>query len=164
MNPVNLPATGPKIELPNTAYILPDSIAMWPPVWWTWLVVAFIVISAILFITIKVIQYKRNAYRRDAAQLLDTLDDYQNAELLSQCHHIIRRCLITIGRNDLASMPNQALFKELDLELTPKYQFSQLGSEFIHGTYQPQLSLSPEQTENILRITKHWCRRHKTHA
>lgn len=165
MNPANIPTSaGPKIELPNTAYILPDNIAMWPPVWWTWLVIAFFIISLVAIVTIKFIRYKRNAYRRDASQLLDALSDYKDNELLSQCHQTIRRCLVTVGRNDLASMPSQALFNQLDLQLAPKHQFKQLGTLFINGAYQPQLSLDTIQKEQILRLTKHWCRRHNIHA
>ncbi len=165
MNPANkASSTGTEIALPNTAYILPDTIAMWPPVWWTWLVIAFFVIALISVILVKFIHYKRNAYRRDASQLLDSLNNYQDSELLSQCHQTIRRCLVTIGRNDLASMPSQALFNQLDLQLPPKHQFNQLGPLFINGAYQPQLSLDTSQKEDILRLTKYWCRRHKTHA
>ena len=165
MTPTNIPLpSGPKIELPNTAYILPDNIAMWPPVWWTWLIVAFIIIALAVFISYTFFRYKHNAYRRDAEQLVDTLIELQDMELLTQCHQTIRRCLITIGRHDLASLPSQQLFNQLDLALAPKYQFKQLGELFIKGAYQPQLSLSKEQKANILRLTKHWCRRHKAHA
>ena len=165
MNPANIATpTSPSIELPNSAYILPDNIAMWPPVWWTWLVIAFFVITIMGIILIKFVHYKRNAYRRDASQHLDSLNDYQDSELLSQCHQTIRRCLVTIGRNDLAAMPSQALFNQLDLQLPPQHQFKQLGSLFINGAYQPQLSLDKTQKEEILRLTKNWCRRHKIHA
>jgi len=128
MNATNIPASGPKIELPNTAYILPDNIAMWPPVWWTWLVVGALVILLISLMTIKFISYKRNLYRRDAIKLIDTLEELDDVAFLTQCHQIIRRCLLTLGRNDLASLPSQDLFDQLDLGLSPKYQFKQLGS------------------------------------
>jgi hypothetical protein len=165
MNSANIPTpAGQKIELPNTAYILPDNIAMWPPVWWSWLVIAFIVVSLIVIVIVLYMRYKRNAYRRDASQLLDSLSEYQDHELLSQCHQTIRRCLVTIGRHDLASMPSQALFNQLDLQLASKHQFKQLGTLFIHGAYQPQLSLDKSQKEQILQVTKYWCRRHNIHA
>lgn len=165
MNQANIPSTqGPQIELPNTAYILPDSIAMWPPVWWTWLVVAFIFIGLICLITYQYFLYKRNAYRRDAFQLIDSIKDKKDDEVLSHCHQIIRRCLITLGRNDLASLPSQTLFNQLDIDLPSKYQFKQLGDIFINGAYQPTLCLDPEQRAKILQLTKYWCRRHKVHA
>lgn len=165
MNAAN-PASPTKatIELPNPAYILPDNIAMWPPVWWTWLVVAMIIVVLISLITIRLIRHKKNAYRRNASKLIDAFSDLQDDDLLSQCHQTIRRCLITIGRNDLASLPSQELFNQLDLELAPKYQFKQLGQVFINGAYQPQLALKTNEKEHILRLTKYWCRRHKTHA
>jgi len=164
MNATNIPASGPKIELPNTAYILPDNIAMWPPVWWTWLVVGALVILLISLMTIKFISYKRNLYRRDAIKLIDTLEELDDVAFLTQCHQIIRRCLLTLGRNDLASLPSQDLFDQLDLGLAPKYQFKQLGSVFVTGAYQPNLLLKEEQKEEILRLTKHWCRRHRKYA
>lgn len=165
MNPAaSTPALDSQLALPNTAYILPDTIPMWPPVWWTWLVLGIVILCTLSLTIYKVIQYKRNAYRRDAFKLIDGFAELDDRALLSHCQQTIRRCLITIGRDDLASLPSQALFNQLDLELAQKYQFKQLGQVFIDGAYQPDLTLEAGQKDRIIALTKHWCRRHTTHA
>ncbi|TBR45011.1 DUF4381 domain-containing protein [Marinomonas agarivorans] len=152
------------ITLPNKNYILPDSIPMWPPVWWSWLIVLFIIIGLTVLGLYWFIGYRKNAYRREAIRLVTRLKEehtqLSDAEFLTQCHQIIRRCLITRGRKDLAALPSQDLFAELDASLTVERRFNQLGTVFLTGAYQPNLSLSSEVKQKVLVTIKYWCRRH----
>jgi len=148
------------LELPHEIYILPDSIPMWPPVWWTWLLMAAVLI-ALIFISITFIQrHTKNAYRREAINLLMNTHTINDAALLMLCHQTIRRCLVTKKRHDLASLPSHTLFDRLDKQNKDSMKFANLGNKFMTGAYQPELHLSHAEREQIVATTKYWCRSH----
>lgn len=157
-----LSSTG--IVLPNKNYILPPSIAMWPPAWWSWLVLLILLLILTAIGMAFFLRYRKRAYRREALALLTKLASEEarvsDAEFLTQCHQIIRRCLVTCGRKDLAALASHDLFKELDSSLKTDMRFDQFGEVFLTGAYQPNLKLTPTTKNHILAVTKYWCRRH----
>ena len=48
-----------KIELPNKNYILPNAIPMWPPVWWSWLVLLVIISLLAIVLFMVIYNYKK---------------------------------------------------------------------------------------------------------
>lgn len=155
---------GSAIELPNQNYILPTPIPMWPPVWWTWLVLLALVLMFFSIGGFCLYRYKKNAYRREAIALLNELQENSSntsdATFLTVCHQTVRRCLLNCNRNDLAALPAHELFTTLDQTLKKRKQFNQLGELFITGAYQPNLQLTAQNRLEMLAITKFWCRRH----
>lgn len=149
------------LELPNKAYLLPNNIPMWPPVWWTWLlVVALVVIITVLC----VLYYKRHqqrAYRREACQtIMQQITALSDKDSLVLCHEMVRRCLVSEGKQALASLPNAQLFTELDDQLPRKRGFSSLGAEFIDGPYRQNIVLSEQQRADMCSVTLFWIRKH----
>ncbi|MBJ7538835.1 DUF4381 domain-containing protein [Marinomonas transparens] len=157
--PTQVPPTS--IELPHKAYMLPEAVAMWPPVWWTWLVLAFLILLLLTGIALLWQRHRKRAYRREALQILkDTVADLSDKDCIMLCHEMIRRCLISEGKRQLAALPTEALVLELDEKTTAKYQFSTLSHNFISGPYRNRIKLSVEQRQHILNVTRYWIRKH----
>lgn len=154
-----------QIDLPNKGYLLPENIPMWPPVWWTWLVVAALILCLIGLVVYVNRRHKARAYRREAlaglsiASLTKT-DDVSDKACILLCHEMVRRCLISEGKQQVAALPSQTLFETLDQEMPAKKRFSLLGDDFIHGIYRQQLTLTPEQRDAMLKTTRYWIRKH----
>lgn len=150
------------IDLPNKAFILPEAIPMWPPVWWSWLALLAILIVATITGIVLVKHYKKNAYRRMATQLLTKEETslLSDKELLTHCHTIIKRCLVTHNKALYAAMPTDELLPILDKDMGKDNSFSNLGSWFSDGQYQPGLSLSEEERIKLVQITKKWIKKH----
>ncbi|MDB4837366.1 DUF4381 domain-containing protein [Marinomonas sp.] len=155
------PALQTSLELPNKAYLLPDAIPMWPPVWWTWLVLAAVLMGILAGLIHLIRRHKKRAYRREAVGILTTVtDDMPDKAVVLLCHETIRRSLISMGRHTQAALPNSELLDTLDKQLPEKHQFSSLGEEFAHGQYRPQLELSAEQRHKVIATTRYWIRKH----
>ncbi|TYL47516.1 DUF4381 family protein [Marinomonas sp. IMCC 4694] len=149
------------IELPNKAYLLPKYIAMWPPVWWTWLLVAalLVVLLAICFFSYR--RYQQRGYRRDALTSIKSMpDNLNNKQYILLCHEMVRRCLISERQQLLASLPSTVLFENLDRHLPKKHRFGSLGAVFIEGPYRPQIELTSEQRTRMIQVTCYWIRKH----
>lgn len=151
----------PPLDLPNKAYIFPQAVDMWPPVWWTWLVLAL----AILLLTVTgILLYRRRqkrTYRREALAALKKADDtLLDKELIILCHELIRRCLVSEQKLSLAALPVGSLMVELDKKRAKKHQFQSLGDDFINGPYRSQVELNAQQKALILSTTRHWIRKH----
>ncbi|MFD1382540.1 DUF4381 domain-containing protein [Rhodanobacter aciditrophus] len=152
----------PKIELPNTAYILPDPIAMWPPVWWFWLIVAGLIVCLIALSRVWIRRHIKRRYRTDALTLVKALHSNQTSkDLCSTCLEAIRRTLLTEGKSDLASLPIDSLCQQLDQDKAHhKYPLVNISSLLNEGLYRPGVQLTSDQHEQVLRTTQHWLRRH----
>lgn len=149
------------IELPNKAYLLPDAIPMWPPVWWSWLILTAILLLTTFSAVYLYRRHKQRIYRREARALLKGVtDDLSDKNVILLCHETIRRCLISEGAVIKAALPSPELFKALDKELPSKHQFSLLGDAFINGQYRPHIELDSEQRKQILKTTDYWVRSH----
>lgn len=149
------------IDLPNKAYILPDSIPMWPPVWWTWLVLAALLLAIGLVIAYRYRHYQKQAYRREALTVInDVTEELQDKDCILLCHEIIRRCLLSEGQTELAALPSNALLEKLDLSMPAKHQFSSLGDDFVNGPYRQNIKLAPEQRRTMIKATRYWIRKH----
>ncbi|SBS30345.1 hypothetical protein MSP8887_02687 [Marinomonas spartinae] len=154
--------TSTPLELPHKGYLLPEAIPMWPPAWWTWLVVAFVVIA--LFSLILLLYKRRNKrkYRREAlVALKNNRDNLSDKELIITCHELIRRCLISENKISQAALPSHALIAQLDSALPKKRRFDQLGDDFINGQYRADVSLAAEQKTTMIRLTCYWIRKHR---
>ncbi|MFT2109620.1 DUF4381 domain-containing protein [Marinomonas sp. 2405UD68-3] len=153
-------ALNTNIDLPNKAFILPEAIPMWPPAWWTWLVLLFvIIIISILCITLYRDQ-KKNAYRKEAMQLLKDTDALSDKALLTHCHTVIKRCLVSKNRTFDAAISTQELTSLLDKDMPKNHSFESLGSWFIDGQYQSELHLEQTDRVNLLMTTKRWIKKH----
>ncbi|MGJ8646963.1 MAG: DUF4381 domain-containing protein [Marinomonas colpomeniae] len=149
------------VDLPNKAYLLPQSIPMWPPVWWTWLILVAIILLIGTLVFYKYKAYKKRAYRREALAVISNItDELPDKDCISLCHEIIRRCLISEGKYLIAALPNVTLLEKIDGDMPVKYRFSSLGNDFINGPYRHQIKLTPEQRSAILKTTLHWVRKH----
>ena len=149
------------IDLPNKAYLLPQSIPMWPPVWWTWLILVVVVLLVGTLIFYKHKAYKKQAYRREALAVMTNItDELSDKDCILLCHETIRRCLISEGKQFIAALPSTSLFEEIDKTMPVKNTFSSLGSDFIEGPYRHQITLTPKQRSAMLITTRHWIRKH----
>ncbi|MCV2402173.1 DUF4381 domain-containing protein [Marinomonas sp. C2222] len=149
------------IELPNKAYLLPEAIPMWPPVWWSWLILAALLICIAYGAVYFYRRHKQRIYRREARALLkNRADDLSDKEVILLCHETIRRCLISEGAVIKAALPSPELFNTLDKDLSSKHQFALLGDIFINGQYRPHIELDSEQRKQILKTTDYWVRSH----
>ncbi|MEL0622377.1 DUF4381 domain-containing protein [Marinomonas arenicola] len=147
--------------LPHKAYLLPDAVPMWPPVWWTWLAVAAVVLILFGAILLLIIRHKKRAYRREALAALKHADDkVLDKELVVLCHELIRRCLVSENKSTLAALPAPQLFNTLDQKNAAKHRFSSLPEDFISGPYRGAITLSAAQREHILSTTRYWIRKH----
>ncbi|MCZ2722816.1 DUF4381 domain-containing protein [Marinomonas sp. 15G1-11] len=151
------------LDLPNKAFILPEAIPMWPPVWWSWLVLLALIIL-VTIVTLKTVKkYQHNAYRREALTLLGdrhNLNALSDKELLTHCHTIIKRCLVSHGKGSQAAMLNHDLIPLLDKDMRKSHSFKSLGAWFIDGQYQEHLTLSDAERHNLLNTTKKWVKKH----
>ncbi|NVK74293.1 MAG: DUF4381 domain-containing protein [Oceanospirillaceae bacterium] len=149
------------IDLPNTAYMLPQSVPMWPPAWWTWLVVAAIVILVIALIFLAFKRHKKRGYRREALSNINQRSpELTDKDCIVLCHEMVRRCLISEGKTEMAALPTKKLFEELDKSLPMKKAFSALGGEFVDGPYRSQIELTTEQRNTMINTTCYWIRKH----
>lgn len=149
------------VDLPNKDYLLPDDIAMWPPVWWTWLVLAAILLSIAFVLFTRYRHYQKQAYRREALLAIDKASEEQtDKDCILLCHEIIRRCLLSEGHTELAALPSNTLLEKLDLSMPAKHQFSSLGEDFVNGPYRQHIQLTPEQRQTMIKATRYWIRKH----
>ncbi|MCB5162404.1 DUF4381 domain-containing protein [Marinomonas algarum] len=149
------------IDLPNKAYLLPESIPMWPPVWWSWLVLALVLFIIATGFMAFYGRHKKRTYRREALQFLPkTTVEKTDKECILLCHELVRRCLISEGKTTLAALPSVTLFLQLDETLPDKWQFSGLGTVFIEGPYRKTVDLDQTQRERIVQVTRYWIRKH----
>lgn len=153
--------TSAPIELPHSAYILPTDIAMWPPAWWFWPIIFSLTIIILISAIWQYKHFRQNAYRREAISLMKEIDDLEDQALLSHCHTLIRRCLICTGGLKEASKITSELVSTLDETMPKKHRFSELGGWFIDGLYQPRLTLTSEQREQLIKRTNIWLRKHR---
>ncbi len=148
------------IDLPHKAFILPEAIPMWPPIWWSWLVLLLI----ITVISIVAAHYyrvrKNNAYRKEAIKLLEHTENLDDKALLTHCHTLIKRCLVSKNRDIDASITTRDLIPLLDKDMTKNRSFESLGAWFIDGQYQPELHLKKEDRTNLIMTTKRWIKKH----
>lgn len=149
------------IELPNTAYLLPDAIPNWPPVWWSWIVLAAFLLLIAVIITIAIIRHKHRAYRREALQALNEVKQASDKALVEGCISVIKRCLITEGHEPLASCTTKALLPILDKQLKrAKWSFAEFEQIFTEDLYRPDSQLTAQQRSNLVRLTSYWIRKH----
>lgn len=151
----------PSIELPNKAYILPDAVPMWPPAWWTWVVLGALVTLLLIIIVMLWVRRRRRAYRREALSLLRNTHSMSDQECIIECQHIIRRCLISSQQHSLSALTMTELLPLLDKSMPRQHQFSQLGSWFPNGSYIPDIALSSEQKAQLYKTVSLWIRRHR---
>jgi len=149
------------MSLPNEAYLLPQSIPMWPPAWWTWLLLALLLLIIGFFIFYRYRRYKKRAYRREALiAITNSTDDLPDKECILLCHEIIRRCLISENKTEMAALPSTLLLEKIDLTMPKKYQFSLLGDTFFDGPYRHTVELTPQQRKAMFKTTSYWIRKH----
>jgi hypothetical protein len=149
------------VDLPNQAYLLPQAVPMWPPVWWTWLLLALLILLIGIFLFSRYQHYQKRAYRREAlAAIKNSADDLSDKECILLCHEMIRRCLISEQKHDLAALPSSTLIDKIDGSMPAKYQFSSLGNDFVDGPYRHHIELTPEQRNDMLKATNYWIRKH----
>ena len=149
------------IDLPNKAYLLPQSVPMWPPVWWTWLVLAAIILLIMAVIIFFYRRHKRCAYRREALSSITTASsELSDKACILLCHEMIRRCLISEGQHETAALPSASLLQKMDRTMSEKHRFSTLGSDFIDGLYRSHIELTPEQRTQMIKVTCYWIRKH----
>lgn len=150
------------IELPNKAYMLPDSIPNWPPVWWFWLVLVVAALTLLLvFIGLRKRHLKR-AYRREALAQLKQHPDLSDQALTELCLTLIKRCLITEGKDTLASLTTPMLLPLLDQQLRfSRVKLTDFEDSFSSSIYRPNSQLSRAQRDGLIRATRHWIRRHR---
>ncbi|MBR7889198.1 DUF4381 domain-containing protein [Marinomonas sp. A79] len=151
----------PPLELPNKAYLLPDNIPMWPPVWWTWLLVAALLIAITALGAFYYKRHQKRTYRREACQAItQSIAELSDKESLLLCHEMVRRCLVSEGKQHLVSLPSAQLFAQLDEQLPGKKRFSSLGAGFIDGPYRPVIELNEQQRADMIAVTLFWIRKH----
>ena len=148
------------IELPHKAFILPSEIPMWPPAWWTWLVIAAVLIIFIGLLFGLIRRHKQRAYRREALALLQADLTLPDKALLQHCHELIRRCLISEHNQPAAAYMTHELIQQLDKHMPAKKQFANLGQWFLDGQYQAHLSLTTDERTQLLNSTEIWLRKH----
>ncbi|BFM47906.1 DUF4381 domain-containing protein [Marinomonas sp. THO17] len=149
-------------ELPNKAYLLPDAIAMWPPVWWTWPIIVVLLSSIMMVIWWWIRRYHKRAYRREALALLNSkLPQCSAKDTIVLCHELIRRCLVSLGQEQKAALSSRELVAYLDIDMPTKRQFSQLGDIFISAPYQQHVALDKERLDTMIATTRYWIRRHR---
>ena len=149
------------ISLPNEAYLLPESIPMWPPAWWTWLILALLLLLIGAFVFYRYRRHKKRAYRREALNAITKApSDLSDKECILLCHEMIRRCLISENKIEMAALPSSALLEKIDLTMPKKYQFSLLGNAFFDGPYRNKVELTPEQRSAMIKTTSYWIRKH----
>lgn len=149
------------MSLPNEAYLLPESIPMWPPAWWTWLILALLILLIGVFAVYQYRNYKKRAYRREALNTVTkAATDLSDKECILLCHEMIRRCLISENKIETASLPSSVLLEKIDLTMPKKYQFSLLGDAFFDGPYRHSVELTPEQRTSMIKTTCYWIRKH----
>ena len=150
------------IELPNKAYMLPDSIPDWPPVWWFWLVIAGALLALILLLLGMYHHYRKHTYRREALQQLKQHTGLSDLALIELCLTLMKRCLITEGKEALASLTNKELLPELDRQLrSSRVKLVDYEEYFVTLIYQPHTQLTATQRQAIIQITSTWIRRHR---
>ena len=151
----------PPLELPHKAYMLPQAVPMWPPAWWTWLALAIVILIVIGIVLLLIKRRHKRTYRREALASLKHADDnLLDKELITLCHELIRRCLVSENRMSLAALSIESLIEKLDEKLPTKQQFHLLSDDFINGPYRGNVELTAKQRENILSITRYWIRKH----
>ena len=149
------------IDLPNKAYMLPQSIDMWPPVWWTWLILAVVLLGLIGLLFLIYRRHKKRSYRREAlANIREKSSNLDDKDCIVLCHEMVRRCLISEGKTETAALPSKTLFETLDAGIPPKRQFLAIGNEFIDGPYRSKIELTTEQRNTMIKNTCYWIRKH----
>lgn len=154
------------MSLPNEAYLLPQSIPMWPPVWWTWLILATIIFLVLVTLAYFYRRHRTQAYRREAlaninkAALDNTQGILQDKDCILLCHEMIRRCLISENNIEMAALPSTVLLERIDLTMPKKHQFALLGNAFFEGPYRNTIELTPEQQKAMFKATSYWIRKH----
>ena len=149
------------IDLPHKAYMLPQSVPMWPPVWWTWLIVVAVILFIIGLLALWYRRHKKRTYRREAlSAITNTSSELSDKDCILLCHEMVRRCLISEGKTETAALPSKTLFETLDKSMPAKRQFSSLGSEFIDGPYRSQIELTTEQRSAMIKNICYWIRKH----
>lgn len=149
-------------DLPNKAYMLPDSVPMWPPIWWAWPLLAAIFLIVLLGTIWHYRRHKAKAYRREALQAFsDQLNTLSDKDCILLCHEMVRRCLVSEAKTETAALPSQLLFKSLDTSMPAKLQFSSLVEDFIEGPYRQHITLSAPQRAAIIDTTRYWIRKHR---
>ncbi|ADZ91800.1 DUF4381 domain-containing protein [Marinomonas mediterranea] len=149
-----------ELELPNKAYMLPEAIPNWPPVWWFWLILLFILGTA-LYVTYRIgKRYKKRGYRRQAIHILKTEFKQKNsAAKVILCHELIKRSLLSAGRPELASLAMTELIPHLD-KTQKKHTFLALGDFFVLAPYAPKIDITENQLSSLYTTTMHWIRTH----
>ena len=150
------------IDLPNKAYLLPESIANWPPAWWFWPIL-FVLLSGFIFITYLFIRrHKKRTYRREALAKLLELHELSDRALVELCLSLIKRCLKTEKNDTLLRLSNAELIPLLDKQMgRKKYSFQNLTEELIELPYQPNTQLSPDKRQALIDTTRYWIRSHR---
>lgn len=150
------------IDLPNKAYMLPDSIPNWPPAWWFWLVLAAVITLFVLAVIALRRRHGKRTYRREALQQLNDCHELSDQALTSLCLTLMKRCLITEGKEDMASLTTQQLLPLLDQQCkSSRHPLSALEDSFSSAIYMPNGQLTTEQREALTQATRLWIRRHR---
>ncbi|WP_166637661.1 DUF4381 domain-containing protein [Marinomonas balearica] len=148
------------MNLPNKAYMLPDAISNWPPVWWFWPLLALLILAVLCCAYLIRKRYKKSAYKRQAIGILKSEFAKKNpTEQVILCHELIKRCLLSTNNPELASLPMKALLPTLD-EACKSQKFSELGDFFCSAPYNPKVETTQEQLETLYITTLHWIRSH----
>ncbi len=149
------------VDLPNKGYLLPDAVAMWPPAWWTWLVLALLCALLISSLWWLLKRHKKRAYRREALLILkqQTNQDLTASHIIL-CHELIRRCLISSGKEQQAALSSRDLMAVLDQHMTKRHNFAQLGDAFILAPYQANIEVNAKEIEKMISTTRYWIRKH----
>lgn len=154
---------------------LPDPVSAWPPApgWW---IVAFLILAALgAYIIFRVIQYRRNAYRRAAINALQAAwqnyaqnpsqnpaTSQQAQSYLQAVNEILKRCALhAYPRVGVERMQGKKWLALLD-DSFPSEELHFLqgsGQLLMHGPYQAQ---PPTQNLKALhKLCRQWIQQHR---
>ena len=143
---------------------LPDPVSYWPPApgWWVVAAIALAIIATTAVLTYK--RYQRNAYRREAASKLNTINqlrvDGDHRAYLQQLNHLLKQTALTIDeREAISSLSGKNWLQFLDRSAKTSAFTDGAGSILANGPY--QATVEESDLSALHQLAELWIKEHQ---
>lgn len=146
----------------------PDPVSWWPPAPGWIVIMVFVVMVGIGLLTRWFLQWQRNAYRREALEILSEIevrfdDACDWAGVLAEINALVKRTSLTVWpREQVASLTGEGWLAFLDQSASMTEFSSGVGAELGAGSFSVNSgSVDKERATALIQICRQWLLRHQ---
>lgn len=153
------------VQLPLRDIHLPAAVGWWPPAPGWWLApLTLLLLSVLAWWLYKRFRTRASWSRQARIEFRAIEQDYhQNQDdrkLIQGLSELIRRSAMShLGRNGIAGLSGIDWLKFLDSVMGRKHFEGDYGQLLIEAAWRPELNITPNQAETLIRLTRDWLKR-----